>query len=308
MSDTPPVRLAHFSDLHLTSRPLGWTRRDWLTKRVTGWLNLRVFGRGYRFRHSLAVARALARDLAQRKPDRAIFSGDATMLGFESEYALAAQILQSADVPGLAVPGNHDYYLRRNLTERTFERHFADWQQGERLDDATYPFAQRVGHVWLIGVNSSIPNRMGWDATGSVGPEQRQRLAALLARLAPGPRIVVTHYPLCLASGRPEPRFHRLRDWRACAQLAAEAGVSLWLHGHRHRAYWFPGSATIPLPTVCAGSVAQTGRMSYNEYTISGWRVHVSRREYLPQVDGFAECETFAFEMPGALAGEAVTS
>ena len=32
------IRFAHLSDIHVTTRPLGWRLRDLLTKRATGWV------------------------------------------------------------------------------------------------------------------------------------------------------------------------------------------------------------------------------------------------------------------------------
>src|SRR5205823_4279813 len=113
--DTPDgaVRLAHFSDVHITAQPLGWKRADWLSKRFHGYVHFSWLGRRRRFRNADEVAAALAAELRQRRPDRVVFSGDATALGFESEFARAAALLGvSGDdrLPGLAVPGNHDYY------------------------------------------------------------------------------------------------------------------------------------------------------------------------------------------------------
>src|SRR5262245_47841300 len=102
----PTTRFAHFSDVHLTTQPLGWALRD-LSKRVSGWFHLRALGRGRQFRLAHEIVRALITELGQRRPDRLIFSGDATALGFASECAHAARCLAVADpnLPGLAVPG-----------------------------------------------------------------------------------------------------------------------------------------------------------------------------------------------------------
>src|SRR5439155_19497125 len=123
-----------------------------------------------------------------------------------------ARLLGVDRLPGLAVPGNHDYCTRPAACSGNFERAFAPWQQGVRVDEQTYPFAQKVGPVWLIGVNSSTGNRWAWDAGGAVGPEQRERLARLLEQIDGGPRILVTHFPVCLSSGKLERRSHGLRD------------------------------------------------------------------------------------------------
>lgn len=295
------VRLVHFSDIHLTAKPLGWRPRDWFSKRVSGWFNVRVMGRGRRFHIAPTVIAALIRSIRERTPDAIVFSGDATHLGFESEVTAAVAALGVHDEslpPGFAVPGNHDYYTRRAVAEASFERHFAPWQQGLRIDDFHYPFARQVGHVWLIGVCSSTANRWRGDASGEVGPLQLARLKQLCAQLGSGPRVLVTHYPLRTAEGLIEPRVHRLRDHVAALEMAKECRISLWLHGHIHKAFQLMPTSAIPFPVICAGSATQNNRWEYFEYAISGHRVAVTGRVYDPKLDGFRDAETFAIEMP----------
>ena len=298
----PTLRLAHFSDIHLTATEVGWSGRDLLSKRLTGWMNLRLLGRGYRFRDAAAVAATLARDLHERRFDHLIFSGDATTMAFEAEMAEAARCLGVRDKelpPAMAVPGNHDYYIRSAAELGLFERYFEPWQVGERVDGHLYPFAQRVGHVWLVGVNSAKANFWTWDASGEVGHEQRVRLGKLLERLQ-GPRILVTHYPLCLPNGEPEQRWHRLRDWAAVLEVAKAGGVGLWVHGHRHVGYHRPPDERIPFPVICAGSATQNNRWTYNEYDITGRRVRALRRVYSVERGGYVDLSTFEVELTGA--------
>jgi 3',5'-cyclic AMP phosphodiesterase CpdA len=300
MSENDTVRLAHFSDVHITAKPLGWNRRDFASKRLTGWMNVALLGRGYRFRHATAISRAFIDEVKGRKFDHLIFSGDATALGFEAEFARAAKELgvgKPGMPPGLAVPGNHDCYVRKPVKERLFERYFAPWQTGERVDGEVYPFAQKVGHVWLIGVNSSTYNFLTWDASGGVGALQRERLRKLLARLSPGPRILVTHYPFAVRSGKEEQRWHRLRDWRVTAKIAAEGGVKLWLHGHRHKPYLLTTHKEVPFPGICGGSVSQTGIWGYHDYTITGQDLSAVRRVYRPERKAFVDREEFTLKL-----------
>jgi 3',5'-cyclic AMP phosphodiesterase CpdA len=294
------VRLAHFSDIHVTTEPLGWSRADWFNKRGPGWFNLKWLGRKHRFHDADRVLAALADELRRRRPDHVIFSGDATALGFEQELAHAARLLGVLGpdaLPGMAVPGNHDYYTRGVAASGLFERYFAPWQKGERVDSAVYPFAQRVGHVWLVGVNSSTGNRWFWDAAGSVGRDQLARLAVLLERLSPGPRILVTHYPVCLASGAPERRHHGLRDLAEVVAVAARGGICLWLHGHRHGAYHHCSRDSAPFPVICAGSATQSGRWSYGEYTIEGNDFQALQRVFCPGQGSFQDSETFDLQL-----------
>ena len=294
------VRLAHVSDIHVTARPLGWQRPDWFSKRLAAWLNLRLLGRGFRFRRAEQVLAVLTAELRQRRPDRIIFSGDATALGFEAELVRATALLgvRGADpLPGLAVPGNHDYCTPHAAASGLFERHFAPWLTGERIAGHTYPFAQRVGPVWLVAVNSSRANRWPWDASGSVGSEQLKRLDLLLRRLDGGRRSLVTHYPVCVASGKRERRSRALRDLADLIAVADQGGVCLWLHGHRHNWYYHPRPSLAPFPVICAGSATQNGLWSYGEYTVAGRRFRAVRRVFDVGRGCFCEGESFELEL-----------
>jgi 3',5'-cyclic AMP phosphodiesterase CpdA len=294
------ARLIHFSDVHITVNRLGWKWREYASKRFTGWMNLRLLGRGFRFRHAAAVARILVQELKDRHPDHFVFSGDATALAFEKEFAAAARLLGIDDAempPGMAVPGNHDCYVRRPVQEKLFERYFMPWLSGERVDGETYPFAQKVGHLWLVGLNSSTYNFLTWDARGHVGAGQLDRLRRLLAQLSPGPRILVTHYPLVSRHNRLDPAFRRLRDWKETVAVAAEGGVSLWLHGHRHQPYHLAESIAAPFPIICVGSATQTNIWMYNEYEIEGKSLQAVKRVFRPKEQVFEEREKFALTL-----------
>ena len=272
------VRLAHFSDIHVIAAAR-WRLGDVFSKRLTTWANLRLLARGAQFRETERVLAALRADLAERNFDHLIFSGDATAMGFETEIARAAGSLPLT-TPGLAVPGNHDYCTPAAMRSGAFERHFAPWQHGERADSEVYPFAQRVGPVWLIAVNSATANRLPHDARGRVGRPQLDRLRELLTRLDGGPRILVTHYPIARRCGKPEGKMHALRDVRELLDVARAGGIDLWLHGHRHDVYHHPKSATMPVASVCAGSATQTGLWSYQELVVEGRQVRGCVRTY----------------------------
>ena len=290
------LRLAHFSDVHLTARRLGWRARDLFNKRTSGWVNVKLLGRGSRFAHANDVTAALRKEFATRGFDQLVFSGDATTLGFPSEVREAADRLGVNDAslpPGIAVPGNHDLYVGRSTRDRAFETAFAPWQEGVRVSADPYPFARKVGGVWLIALNSAKPNFWLWDATGRVGATQLQRFRELCKSLDAGPRIVVSHYPLLMEGHKVEPRWHRLHDWRAARDAAAECGVSLWLHGHRHHWYALPPAPNLPFPTICTGSSTQTKRWGYHDYTLDGRHLKAQRRVYDLATGAFVDAEQF---------------
>jgi 3',5'-cyclic AMP phosphodiesterase CpdA len=266
---------------------------------MSAWINLSLLGRGKNFRHSERILTALRQELKQRNFDHLVFSGDATALGFGEEMRRAAELLGVGEgPPGLAVPGNHDYCTRAAMRSGHFEHYFAPWQSGERIGEEVYPFAQRVGPVWLVAVNSSSANRLYWDARGRVGAAQLARLEKLLAGLESGPRILVTHYPIWLAEGRRERAFHGLRDLDDLVSVAQRGGVVLWLHGHRHEPYYHPGSERTPFPVICAGSVTHCGRWSYNDYTLTGSHLRAVPRIFVEEQGSFRDGCTFELDLP----------
>jgi 3',5'-cyclic AMP phosphodiesterase CpdA len=297
------IRLIHFSDIHLTTRPLGWHTGDFFTKRLPGWINLRWLGREHRFCHGEEVLNALMAELRTNPPDWIIFSGDATGLGFESELIRAISLLRVNEPngpPGLAVPGNHDYYTPRVASSGLFEKHFIPWQEGERVDGATYPFARRAGPIWLIAVNSCTGNRWFWDATGRVDAPQLERLKKLLKQLSPGPRILVTHYPIARPNGEPERRDHCLRDLADVVRVAQDGGICLWLHGHQHVPYVLQDPAVVPIPTIGAGSLTQTGKWSYYEHMIDQGSWRAQKRIYSPDSRCFQNDEVVELTLAGS--------
>jgi 3',5'-cyclic AMP phosphodiesterase CpdA len=296
MSDPGVVRLAHFSDLHLTTSPLGWRARDWLTKRVTGWLNARLLPRFSRFRHAEEAARALVEDLRAADPNHATFSGDASTLGLEAECCHAADILPVSAMPGLAVPGNHDYYTPQAEHSGDFERAFASWQRGLRIDDAPYPFAQHVGHIWLIGLNSSRGNRLPWDASGYVDRPQLDRLLELVNRLDHGPRLLVTHYPVLRECGQRESGHHGLANLDEVLEAARSAHISAWLHGHRHHAYCLTNP--LPFPVICSGSATDSSCWTYHLYEIEGRDLRIRRRVFRPASRRFEAGDSLDVKLP----------
>ncbi len=293
---TMMTRLIHFSDIHLFHAQAKWKPRDFLSKRVTGYLNNRFLPRGHRFKQAPQVLHKLVEDVYARSPDLVVFSGDATTLGVEEEFEMAVQVLRigQEDVPpALAVPGNHDYYTTRSTKTGLFEKHFAPWQQGHRLDDEIYPFARKVGKVFVVAVNSCQWNRWSWDSTGRVGVDQLIRLERLLssAEAQGAIKVLVTHYPLALADGKPEGRHRRLRDLHDLLKVAQNGGVQLWLHGHRHDAYVIPANSERSLAALCVGSGTQHDHWSYGEYLFEDGHLIVRQYAYQPELDRFTQVQ-----------------
>ena len=85
--DMRPVRLAHFSDIHITTPGLQWEREDSL--RTSVWRRGSIFDCSVAAFASVepSVSCSLSAPLASRTVDKVVFSGDATAMGFEAEVA-----------------------------------------------------------------------------------------------------------------------------------------------------------------------------------------------------------------------------
>jgi hypothetical protein len=147
-----------------------------------------------------------------------------------------------------------------------------------RIDNAPYPFAQKVGHIWLIGLNSSRGHWLPWDASGYVDRPQLERLLELAKRLDDGPRMLVTHYPVLRECGLRETGHHGLANLDEVLEAARGARISAWLHGHRHKAYCLTGAR--PFPLICSGSATDSSCWTYHQYEIDGKDLRLRRRLY----------------------------
>jgi hypothetical protein len=88
-----------------------------------------------------------------------------------------------------------------------------------------------------------------------------------------------------------------LRDLAATVRVAADGGIGLWLHGHRHHPYFVANPPTAPFPIICAGSATQMGIESYGEYEISAQRLVGRRRVYDQAAAAFRDGEVFEMEL-----------
>ena len=228
---TGRLTLAHLSDIHLPP-VLGWPIAT-SAKRMLGLVNW--YGRRSR-QHVPATLAAIVADVLAQQPDHIAVTGDLVNLGLPAEHAVAARWLAGLGSPAhvTAVPGNHDIYVAGDA-----ERGVAHWQTYMSDDtpmphEPPFPFVRRLGRVALIGLNSAVPTPL-FHAFGRLGSDQLGRLGPILRRLGSEGlvRVVLIHHPPL--PGQAKPR-SALEDAAALAEVLAEHGAELVLHGHKHRA------------------------------------------------------------------------
>lgn len=309
------LRLIHFSDIHVFQPGARWKTREYFSKRVTGYFNNRYLPRSKQFKQASHVLHRLVEEAYSRSPDLVIFSGDATTLGVEEEFAHAAELLkvgQPGTPPALAVPGNHDYYTVHGVKQGLFEKHFAPWQHGDRIDKEIYPFARRIGPLYIVAVNSCQWNWWSWDSTGRVGIDQLVRLEQLLTSEAAenSIKILVTHYPLALADGKPEKRQRRLRDLHDLLTVADKFNVQLWLHGHRHESYVVPSSPERSVSALCVGSGTMHDHWSFGEYLFDHNVMNLRQYTYQPSMSKFVMSQesSLTLALPAKVNAEIVSA
>src|SRR6201999_740041 len=142
------------------------------------------------------------------------------------------------------IPGNHDAHVAEGVG--LFEELFAEfsttdpgweWTAADAdgpEDDLHWPIVRVRGELATIGTPTS--RQTPWfTAYGRLGQGQLARLRGALGdpRLADKIRVVAIHHPP--AGKRAESRIRGLRDHAAFAEVIAQTGPHLIVHGHEHR-------------------------------------------------------------------------
>lgn len=198
------IRLAHLSDIHF----------------------------GYENETAVAAAREW---LCAQKVDLTIVSGDLTRWGEASEFAAAAEWLDTLPGAKLATPGNHDApYLA------FAQRLFAPFARFEQMIGPSRGQTFMTEGLAVRGVNTArgVQPRMNWSK-GQISRRQVAETTAWLAQLPEAPlRVVVLHHPLVEMLGGP--MTGKVWGGVAAAEAFAEAGADLVLSGHIHAPFALP--------------------------------------------------------------------
>ena len=268
------MRLAHFSDIHLSLPPLETPLRDWRLKRIANAFSYYVNGRAWRFANAAERIAALLKDVDAQQPDHVLCTGDLTATSLDEELAGVAQLFgQRSSERFTVIPGNHDRYVRQ--ADNAFERYFSA---------RTYPFLKKLGGVSIVGIDVAHPTSVV-DSSGWCGEAQRAALREALSSTRGEFVILALHYGLLREGGKRDKRRHGLRDDRELMALVDDPALPLDLivHGHMHMPYMV---RTQRRQEICVGSATDLKqKCGYNIYDIDPGSKHVrvERRRYTPQ-------------------------
>jgi 3',5'-cyclic AMP phosphodiesterase CpdA len=294
------VRIAHFTDIHITAPPFRISWKDLFSKRFLGWVNL-TLGRSSAFSDAGTVVEALVRDLEALKPDHIVSTGDLTGLSLPAEFEAAGKALAPLfDSTALtSIPGNHDVYVRSAVRRKLYEGAFGKWTRTAlALEDFPeelrqcypYPLVELLGEdAALLSLLDVRPNALH-DSSGLVGERQVRMLERLLVdpKIASRTKVLALHTGVCLSDRRPDKRFHGLRDARSVLETARKGKVSLIIHGHIHRRFVIPADPEYPFAIANPGSLTSRRHdRTYHLFELSGGQVTLSARRYDDETKAF---------------------
>ena len=196
------MKLAHFSDIHVTHFPLSGKPA---LKRLAAVASYSLAGRGRHFQGSDRRIAKLLEDVDAQGVDHALCTGDLTGVSTEAEFSRVAELFGprlSQPARYTVIPGNHDRYVRG--AEGLFEQHFAAVSEGGR-----FPFVKHLtNEVSVVAIDVARPTSL-IDSSGLCGPKQRAALLSILTDASLKGRFVVMalHYGLLRAEGQRDARF-----------------------------------------------------------------------------------------------------
>jgi len=279
-----PLRILHFSDIHVNIqiRHMHW--KKWFSKRAVGAINL-LRGRARYFDDTEKKLAALIQFKKANDIDVVINTGDYTALGLESELELARTLLDPLMDPlqhYITVPGNHDIYVHEGNSHYRFSEQFCGVLQNDMPEycrGGHWPLIRLLGdETAVIAVNSSRPNPWPWRSDGEIPEEQLDALNKALEddRLKNRFIFVMTHYAPRLANGKDDKKLHGLVNADRFLEICRNIKTGAVLFGHIHQTYrlLIPGMKS---ELFCAGSATMEGKEGFWVYELNDKNIHPRR-------------------------------
>lgn len=269
------MRIIHISDPHLTS--LRQVRFSELRgKRLLGYQS---WYRKRRHQFRLDTLQQVTAAIRAEAADLVIVSGDLVQIGLERELRDARAWLETVgDADSvLVIPGNHDCYHRESWP--LLLRHYQPYLGSSITASepaAAYPVLRRLDGISIIAASSAVPSPW-WAASGTLGPDQRERLRRMLHPEHAHLRVLVLHHPPLPGMA---PRRKALTDAPELQRILRQTAPELTLHGHLHRNQALTTPHGRIFCTAPPSSVREAAPASYRIFDVSpqtdGWQIDMT--------------------------------
>lgn len=268
------MRIVHFSDIHAHTPFPGW--RGLGDKRLLGTLNFYL--RRARSHDWPSVAEAV-HQIRLLGPDLVIYTGDLTTISDPAEFAQACEALQPlADdrrFEFLCIPGNHDRYIPGDEVRQCLAASFRRLNR-DRWELADLPLCHEFRRARFLLVDESCPAPF-YGSWGQLDERTRNWLAAQLPAgpgRSPQPAVLVGHFPLLDARGRPLSARRNCRGSEEPRAALRDGRLRLSLCGHIHHPFVRrEASGSLEF---CAGSLPQCGGFYVIDFDVANncldWR------------------------------------
>jgi 3',5'-cyclic AMP phosphodiesterase CpdA len=279
--------------------PAGATFAHFAFKRIIGSIG---WHRGRRKIYLPEVASALRADILAAKPLHVAFTGDLVNIAAWSEFTQGAGWLKDfGDGDFISfTPGNHDAYVPVPWEHGLGK--FASHMTSDKYEDELFPFIRLRRNIAFIGVNGACEQGL-FNAGGTVGEAQRNRLAAVLSDLRKKGfyRAVMIHHPPAIGLAH---LARALSDAAEMQALLETEGAELVMHGHNHKrslTLLESKGGQVPIIGVPSASMAAGNShdpAAWNKYEVirtkGQWHTEVSIRQW----NGEAMVDGDKFSLP----------
>ncbi|MBN2530110.1 MAG: metallophosphoesterase [Deltaproteobacteria bacterium] len=247
-----------------------------------------------------------------------VITGDLVNDGTTKQFADARRILAplyNAGFVVLPVPGNHDYGVLGNHTEKKrfarFKKAFFGMDNPHfPLENITYPFVKKIHGHYFIGLNSMNAETDGadrWLPNGEMGLRQRNDLKGVLRRLSSRTEarrmkekviVYLHHHPFIFPHDKERLAVRAIEQFAHCLKdgdefleiINGQVDVLLFGHDHEHINYsntFLSSEKEYNIPVILAcGKSTQPSHETVVDYaaivsgkaysdTLLGWRMDI---------------------------------
>lgn len=246
------MRIAHISDLHVTCFPSNPLKL--FSKRFFAVVNHFLFRRKT---YSLDKIDSFFKILEELQTDLLVVTGDLTTSSLEKEFSIAQKLLQSAKIPYIVIPGNHDKYTQKAVRSHRFFSYFSNPKPTFGCLKTKKVQAHQIQeNLYIVTLDTAVASGL-FSSRGLFSESLEKSLFEILEKIPKTAKIIIlNHYPLFPH----EKEFRTLQRSESLRNLLSSyPNAVLYLHGHTHR------HCVIDLRKVNLPIILDSGSISHTE-------------------------------------------